>query len=141
MDSPYLRIPQINTRNTKDKALDSPSILTCFSNTGNKEMNFSTGQMELARVANNQAVAHGSLIGRYFRCASGFIPNQIFKNTRNREMRFHQTPYQTFCPITPPITHQQLKHPKRTKTNKIMIPASFSLVFRTKLTIPELKSQ
>ena len=54
--SPYHRVPLINTRNKKDGTLDSPSILISFSNTSNKVINFSTGRMNLAHVANNQAI-------------------------------------------------------------------------------------
>ena len=45
LDSPYLRIPLINTRNKKDGTLDSPSILISFGNTNKKGMNFSTRWM------------------------------------------------------------------------------------------------
>ena len=94
MDSPYLRIPLINIRNIKDKTLDSPRILTSYSNTGNKEMNFSTGWMKLVRVANNQAVVHKSFIGRYFPCVSGFsLTNLRKKKNRKRKMRFHPAPH------------------------------------------------
>ena len=85
MDSPYLRIPLINTRNNKDRTLDSPSILTSYSNTGNKEMNFSTGWMKLVRVANNQAVIHKGLIGGYFPCASRFSRNNLRKNQEQKD--------------------------------------------------------
>ena len=50
-------------------------------------------------------------------------------------------PIQDFCNTPPPITDQQLKQCQRTKTNKIMLSAFHSLVFRTKLTISLLKSK
>ena len=85
MDLPYLRVPLINTRNNKDRTLDSPSILTSYSNTGNNEMNFSTGWMKLVRVANNQAVVHKGLIGRYFPCALRFSRTNLRKNQEQKD--------------------------------------------------------
>ena len=85
MDSPYLRIPLINIRNIKDRTLDSPIILTSYSNTGNKEMNVSTGWMKLVRVANNQAVAHKRFIARYFPCVSGFSLTNLRKKKTGKE--------------------------------------------------------
>ena len=61
LDSPYLCILLINTRKKKYRTLDSPSILIVFGNTGNNRMNFSTGWMKVARVANNQTVSHEGL--------------------------------------------------------------------------------
>ena len=52
-----LRIPEINTRNKKDRTLNSPNILSSFSDTGSKGMNFSTAEMKLLHVANIQTVA------------------------------------------------------------------------------------
>ena len=85
MDSPYLRIPLINIRNIKDRTLDSPSILTSYSNTGNKEMNVSTGWMKLVRVANNQAVVHKRFIARYFPCVSGFSLTDLRKKKKQEK--------------------------------------------------------
>ena len=45
----------------------------------------------------------------------------------------------TFCHTPPPCNHQQLKHPHKTKINRIMLSASPTSFFYTKLTISELK--
>ena len=65
--------------------MDSPSILIFFRNTGNKGMNFSTGWIKLARVANNQAVAYEGLIRKYFPYASGFNQTNLRKNQERKD--------------------------------------------------------
>ena len=98
MDSPYLRIPLINIRNIKDRTLDSPIILTSYSNTGNKEMNVSTGWMKLVRVANNQAVVHKRFIARYFPCVSGFSLTNLRKKKQEKKDAISPGPSLDFLP-------------------------------------------
>ena len=129
-DSPYIRIPLINIRNKKDRTLDAPSILIFFCNTGNKGMNISTGWMKLVHVANNQAVAHEGLIGRYFPRALGFSQTNLqtpppppTKKKKKQEQKgaISVGTILDFLPhpnLHPPTTEA----PQRTKNNKIMIP-------------------
>ena len=85
LDSTHLRIPLINTRSKKNRTLDSPNILIFFSNTGNKGMNWSTRWIELAHVANNQAVANEGWIARYFPRALRFSQINLRKNQEQRD--------------------------------------------------------
>ena len=56
-------------------------------------------------------------------------------------MRFQLALNKTFCPTPPPLIYRRLKHHQKTKISKIMLSASPSSVFHTKLTISELKSK
>ena len=91
-------------------------------------MNFSTGWIKLARVANNQAVAYEGLIRKYFPHASGFNRTNLRKN-QERKDAISAEPKQDVCTTPPPLFYQQLKHSQRTKNNKIIIPTSLSLIF------------
>ena len=57
------------------------------------------------------------------------------KNPTWKKMRFQLALNKTFCPTTPPLTHQRLKHRQRRNTNKTMLSASDSSAFHTKFTI------
>ena len=48
-------------------------------------MNFSTGWIKLARVANNQAVAYEGLIRKYFPHASGLNRTNLRKNQERKD--------------------------------------------------------
>ena len=48
-------------------------------------------------------------------------------------------PNKTFYPTSPPLSHRQLKHPHKTKINKIILSASPYSVFHAEHTISELK--
>ena len=60
---------------------------------------------------------------------------QNFSRSNKQKVRFPLTLNKTFCPIPPPLTHPQLKHPH----NIIILFSSPSSVFHTNF-MPELKS-
>ena len=57
-----------------------------------------------------------------------------------KKMQFQPVQNKTFSNTPPPTTNRQLKHPQRTKINK-MLSSFLSLVFRTKFTTSILKSK
>ena len=63
------------------------------------------------------------------------MPIALTKIPPGKGCNFSVALNKTFCPTPPPLTHRQLKHGQRTKTNKTIPFVSPSLPFRTKLTI------